>query len=122
MSDETRREWSLAAAAALALLSLWGFHALCDAFVAGEIPSPYWAARGETVGPTRLVCWHWLGAVTWTGAAGLASLLAAWILPRLWTGAPARLVAALTVAGRLVALLLLGGLAFTAAVYGRFGA
>lgn len=120
MTDETRREWSLVLAAALSLLALWGFHALCDAFVAGEVPH---AARlPETVGPARLICWRWLGAVTWTGAAGLVSLLAAWVVPRLWTGSPAWLVGALAVAGRLIALLLLGGLALTAAVYGRFGA
>jgi hypothetical protein len=120
MRDETRREWSLALAAALIFGALWGFHVLCDAFVAGEIPHP--AQGGQTPGPTRLVCWRWLGAVTWSGAAGLASLLAAWGLPRLWTGVPAGLIGVLVRVGRLIALLLLGGLALTAALYGRFGA
>jgi hypothetical protein len=120
MRNETRREWSLALAAALILGALWGFHVLCDAFVAGEIPHP--KQRGETPGPAQLVCWSWLGAVTWAGAGGLASLLAAWGLPRLWTGVPARLVEVLARVGRLIALLLLGGMALTAALYGRFGA
>jgi hypothetical protein len=117
--DETRRQWSLALAAALTVAALWGFHAFCDAFVAGELRYP---ARAETATPARAVCWRWLGPVTWVGAGGLACLGLAWGLPRAWTGAPAGLVGALARAGRLVALLLLGGLTLTVVLYGRFGA
>lgn len=119
MQDETRREWSLALAAALTVGALWGLHGFCDAFVAGELPYP---ARGEMPTPARTICWRWLGAVTWLGAAGLGSLGLAWGLPRLWSGAPVGLIGTLARAGRLVSLLLLGGLALTAALYGRFGA
>lgn len=119
MRDETTREWSVILAAALTVAALWGFHAFCDAFVAGEIPYP---ARAEVPTAARAVCWRWLGPLTWLGAIGLTCLGLAWVLPRTWTGAPSGAVAALARAGRLIALLLLGGLALTAALYRWSGA